>query len=449
MKEDIGRKLRRAREAQDLTLEEVARETLMRPHYLEALEAGRFEALPSMAQARGFLRSYARFLNLDAADLLADMNGEAIGSESQSAHKDVAPSAPNLSHPHPAPVSPLPNREPNHTPPPEEEAKAAPASPRPDELPKAAREIFTGLGSKLQKQRELLGISMEDVERHTHLRVRYLKALEAGRLEDLPSPVQGRGMLNNYASFLGLNPEPLLLEYADGLQARLAAKQASQTKPSLPVSRRLPKLPTALRRVVSGELIAGVVLIVFLAVFTVWGAIRIFAMRSDQEPTPTAPSIAEVLLAPPTTTSTPTTVPPTPTLPAVAPTGEDAQGETSEQTLPPPGDGDGVQVYVTVQQRAWMLVRVDGDVEFEGRVLPGSAYQYSGDEQVEILTGNGAALKIFFNQRDLGPMGLFGQVVNRIYSLEGIVTPTPTITPTATRTPRVTATPVQTTTASP
>ncbi len=94
--------------------------------------------------------------------------------------------------------------------------------------PESAEAIFTEVGKLLLRQRELLGLSLEDIERHTHLRQHYLQALEAGDLEGLPSPVQARGMLNNYAAFLGMDPETLLLRFADGLQARLQAKRAVQ-----------------------------------------------------------------------------------------------------------------------------------------------------------------------------------------------------------------------------
>jgi hypothetical protein len=101
----------------------------------------------------------------------------------------------------------------------------------------------------------------------------------------------------------------------------------------------------------------------------------------------------------------------------------------------------GVDIYVTVRQRGWMRVLVDGEVEFEGRVIPGSAYPFVGDETVEVLTGNGAALQIFFNGVDLGPMGTFGQVVNQIYGVEGVITPTPSATLPATATQPVSPTP--------
>ena len=93
-----------------------------------------------------------------------------------------------------------------------------------------------------------------------------------------------------------------------------------------------------------------------------------------------------------------------------------------------------------------MRVVVDGEVAFEGRVVPGNAYPFEAETQIEVLVGSGAAIRIVYNGRDLGLMGTFGQVVNNIYLGTGVVTPTglptltPTITETLTSTPSPTAT---------
>lgn len=67
----VGPTLRAAREAQNLSLEQVEQATRIRRKFLEALEDDDFGALPSMTQGRGFLRNYAQFLGLDAHDMLA------------------------------------------------------------------------------------------------------------------------------------------------------------------------------------------------------------------------------------------------------------------------------------------------------------------------------------------------------------------------------------------
>lgn len=105
-----------------------------------------------------------------------------------------------------------------------------------------------------------------------------------------------------------------------------------------------------------------------------------------------------------------------------------------------------MQVNISVRQRAWLSVWVDGEIAFEGRILPGSAYNYAGESQVEILVSSGSAIQVFYNQQDLGALGLYGQVINQIYTPEGIVAPTPTITPTLLTTPTSASTPAATST---
>lgn len=66
----LGETLQRARLARGVTLEEAERTTRISRRYLEALENENFGLLPAPVYARGFLRTYARYLGLDPADLL-------------------------------------------------------------------------------------------------------------------------------------------------------------------------------------------------------------------------------------------------------------------------------------------------------------------------------------------------------------------------------------------
>ncbi|HEY2960001.1 MAG TPA: RodZ domain-containing protein [Actinomycetota bacterium] len=68
----IGEALRSARTAQGRSIQEAAAATHIRSSYLEALEAERFEDLGGHVYAKGFLRSYAAWLGLDPAPLLAE-----------------------------------------------------------------------------------------------------------------------------------------------------------------------------------------------------------------------------------------------------------------------------------------------------------------------------------------------------------------------------------------
>jgi cytoskeleton protein RodZ len=66
----LGDTLRQAREALGYSLDQAAQATRIRRSYLAALERDDLEALPPPTFARGILRSYAQFLNLDPAPLL-------------------------------------------------------------------------------------------------------------------------------------------------------------------------------------------------------------------------------------------------------------------------------------------------------------------------------------------------------------------------------------------
>ncbi|MFN2462376.1 MAG: helix-turn-helix domain-containing protein [Candidatus Dormibacteria bacterium] len=70
----LGSKLKQAREGRQLSLREIEWATKIRAEFLQALEEERFDVLPSSTHARGFLRSYARYLELDPEPLVEEYN---------------------------------------------------------------------------------------------------------------------------------------------------------------------------------------------------------------------------------------------------------------------------------------------------------------------------------------------------------------------------------------
>ena len=73
MTETIGQRLKKTRVYRHLTLEKVAEATRIRLQYLQALEADDFSAMPSPVQARGFLRNYAQYLDLDLDQIVEEL----------------------------------------------------------------------------------------------------------------------------------------------------------------------------------------------------------------------------------------------------------------------------------------------------------------------------------------------------------------------------------------
>lgn len=74
----VGDRLRQAREAQGLTLEQVEEITKIRRRYLQALEEEEYDQLPGEVFVRGFLRNYSQALGLDADEILTAAGRQAV-----------------------------------------------------------------------------------------------------------------------------------------------------------------------------------------------------------------------------------------------------------------------------------------------------------------------------------------------------------------------------------
>ncbi len=68
---EIGAKLREAREAKNITLDELQETTKIQKRYLQAIEEGNFHILPGTFYARAFIKEYAHAVGLDSNELLA------------------------------------------------------------------------------------------------------------------------------------------------------------------------------------------------------------------------------------------------------------------------------------------------------------------------------------------------------------------------------------------
>lgn len=461
MSDTLGIILKNSRESKNLNIAQVAKGTRIRAHYIQAMEADDFAFLPSPVQARGFLRVYAEFLGLDANDLLSKLEPHPQSSVPQttdtsnsSVDSDKLDGIDLISPPSPATVLPATINtapEPSDDHPIEDEndfqfEAASVSAQSPESLAQGKSNlIFFSIGEQLRLQREALGLSLNEVEKHSHVLRRYLESIEAGDFENLPTSVQARGMLTNYARFLEIDLEEILLRFADGLQAqRLERQQINNGSSGSPS--KVSKQISAFRRYISIDLLFGGGLIILLIVFAVWGTGRVIDLYNAPASVATAASISDIILTP---LQSATVEGLDLTQPALILTNTPAVDMTQISGVPASNQGQ-VQVYVVVLQRTWLRIIVDGKISLEGRVEPGSAYPFNGNNQVEVLTGNGSALQIIYNQTDLGVMGIFGELVDRIYTPNSIleptatITPTPTITPKPSLTPRTTNTPVPT-----
>ena len=469
MAHPIGAQLRQIRESQGISLESISQKTHISLEYLRAIESGDEETLPSKVHLRGFLRLYANELGvqLDNNLKVRDDISREIG------HESLLPDSLNDNH-EVEEKKPEENQKEENNQEPDSDQKIETdkeikvkstkkavqeldSKPQSDQVSfpssvihpqdtieassakRTSTEVFTAIGRTIKQRRELLSLSIKNIHDNIHIPEQHLTSIEAGQFDQLPSPVQAKGMLMNYSDYLNLDTDSLLLEFTDGLQFQRIEKQAQLPKRGKPSAKELSPSALRLKNFFSLDLLVITVLFIVFAVFVIWGVNRILTNNTPATSDSDIPGVSDILLATDTQT---------PFLTAEANITEIDQ----EQEQEPPADEEvilftplvrtePINIIMVPRQRLWVQVTVDDQVVFQGRLIPGNAYDFSGQDQVDILIGNAGALQILFNDQDIGSVGLPGQVVNLIFTDTGLVLPPPTPTPTITETPQDTPTP--------
>jgi transcriptional regulator with XRE-family HTH domain len=304
------------------------------------------------------------------------------------------------------------------------------------------------LGQTLRAAREARGETLEDVARVTHIHARQLSALEADNYATIPSTAQARGYVKNYAQYLELDLQDILGQYeqeqkkpAHILAVRpsisyraAAAEEAAKPRPARPPSappkvtrggtqpgtkrgvaaRPIGAVKVRRPRLLSKDLLVAAIVTVVLVGLLLWGGKQL-AISLAAPVTATQGFVAGL-----------TTVQPLPTA-TLAPE------VTATPNLPTPAASyTGVNLSIRAEQRSWVGVKVDGAETFAGLMAPGETHEFVGQAVVEVVTGNGLGTRVIWNGVDQGVMGELGQVVDRLWTLQGEIVPTPTNTPTPT-----------------
>ena len=255
------------------------------------------------------------------------------------------------------------------------------------------------VGDILRREREKQGLTIADIEKGTSIRGLYIEHIERGNIDELPGLVYAKGFVRNYAKFLRLNAEALVQQFAE---------ENGSTPPPAPAEPESAPRRISLSTVgdeslssisiggtsssyasIFGKLAAGIIV---LAALVGGGVAAISAINSP----------AQVPAAPPVKTEQP-----------AAPT---AAAEADASDTARAAHTDGVNVSVTLAERCWTEVVVDGKSVFEGIIEKGKTESWKGKESVVIRAGNAGALDVTFNGRKLGKFGDNGEVLERTFS---------------------------------
>jgi cytoskeletal protein RodZ len=236
---------------------------------------------------------------------------------------------------------------------------------------------MASFGENLRRERELRGVSLRDMADATKISLRFLEALEKGRVDQLPGGLFPRAFVRQYAKFLGLDSEKIVAEFLfEHGESGLPERPAAPPRPSgLAVSRGL---------------------LLFLAVAVAGGVLtwkRLGAARDAEERATQAPVLPAVIKA------TDRVYPPPPSL------GSPSVSIESR---------DGINLSLTAQADCWVLAEADGETVLNRVLASGETQTFEARGQIVLSVGNAGGLVLKVNDHPGVSLGRSGEVKRNI-----------------------------------
>ncbi|MGH9702993.1 MAG: helix-turn-helix domain-containing protein [Candidatus Acidiferrales bacterium] len=239
----------------------------------------------------------------------------------------------------------------------------------------------TPFGEHLRREREMRGVSLEEISTATRISVHFLEALESEKWEVLPGGIFNRGFIRAVAHFLGLDEESLIAEYA----------LSTNDKPAVTV---WAKPPTQSPRWLM-PLLLGLLIMVLAAAG--WLAYRKFGSRVKFWHR-------------------------TPKVTAVQPPQAATPQSTSSQSAPPASEDNAparvklamMQLKVEADKSTRLRIVADGKPVFVGKFVATQSQVFEARDRFEVTSTDASAVVLELNkqiQPPLGPPGQPGTVV--------------------------------------
>lgn len=246
---------------------------------------------------------------------------------------------------------------------------------------------MTSFGASLRRERELRGVTLQEIAASTKIGVSMLQAIEDDRLDKLPQGLFVRGFVREYARFLALDEQKILNELSFHAPAPPVVDDTVGER-----GRRVSSRLAA--RLINGGLatvvVAGVAMLILSPRFSQRAASAPTLPPVDAAPRPTPEQVASNLPSATLTSS----------LPSVVPTAS---------VLPQP-----LQLTLTATEDCWIGLDVGGD-RVENRVLKkGESFSITARQNASLAVGNAGGLLVAIDSGPPRPLGNRGEVKRNI-----------------------------------
>jgi len=244
--------------------------------------------------------------------------------------------------------------------------------------------VQSGVGEALRRIRVERQLALEEISRATKISTRFLHAIETEDFDSLPGLIFTRNFVRQYATFMEMDPEPLL-----AMIPRFDLESAPMTQPPNRPRRPLwdPRWNSALASIAWTVLACGAAVAAYAHFNRPTESVVENVKAAMQQPAPkTAPA---------------TSLPPVESLAPATPQLASPDAATAQYP---------VQVVVAAKEESWVQASADGKSVFTGMLKPGESKAIGAGELVKLRTGNAGGIEISLNGRALDPLGPSGQI---------------------------------------
>jgi cytoskeleton protein RodZ len=256
-------------------------------------------------------------------------------------------------------------------------------------------------GTYLKEERESRKVSLDAISRATKVRRVILEAIEEDQGEALLPEVVIKGFIEAYARHLGLDPQTVLVKYAQWQEGNKATERGGVSSGG--------KGRISLRYMVAG--VIGVVAVVAVVLFVAFphgpreGAQEANLARPSPEQTPTVSSEG-----PQPSSSTPvvegTVKEALPLAPPPPDTQAGHEGASAESVSVPEHT-----LIITASERTWVQIQEGSALPRDVILSPGDNLTRTSSQQFAVVIGNAGGVTVSFDGRVLTSLGEAGQVV--------------------------------------
>jgi cytoskeleton protein RodZ len=258
-------------------------------------------------------------------------------------------------------------------------------------------------GESLKREREMRGVTLEEITAATRIATRFLQAIENEQWELLPGGVFNRGFVRAVARYLGLDEENIVAEYT----------LAVGDRQSVPVWTGSPPVVTPQRPWLAWILTAVVVLALLAGVWS--GTRRFLAWRAAKRGAQAAAMSAASSSATPEAPQQPATENAPANHVAPAPDAQDATSGASAvvpnaapATAPISMATDQIELKIATDKKTKVIVVADKDVVFDGTMKAGENHFFSAADHFEVSAKDAGVLHLVLNGKTLAPIGPVG-----------------------------------------